>query len=146
MLMMIVQVNAVEICTSIPETIKIVKTQGCASVSLCMGYAECVTSKKKYLGKIICKANKDLSCPEAEECLKSTFENHDINISVQSSNATNGIYKFCNSNDAFKKGADNKVDVVNSRLCNVVSGDYSAKVDDDRVKAVTDTLGKKRVK
>lgn len=137
--------NAKEVCSTIPGTLRIVKTSGCSTSTLCMGYAECINKKERQVGKILCKANSDGSCPDAESCLESTFTKHEVNISVQPQNKADGIFKYCNTKDKFQKSSANS-DVVYSRICNVVSGDYSQKGNDDQVNKMTDTLGNARVK
>lgn len=137
--------SAKEFCETIPGTLRIVKTNGCGSSILCMGYAKCVNGKETGIGKIFCKANSDGSCPDAQACFESTFTNHDINISVQPQGKIGGVYQYCNSKEKFSK-SNNPTDVVYSRICNVVSGDYSQKKKDDMVNNMTATLGKERIK
>jgi hypothetical protein len=116
-------------CRSIEGTVSLVKSQGCGDLRLCVGYAECLSEKDvKSVGRIICKANNDFSCPDANDCLDQAFNNKSITIGVQTSNDTRGVFRFCPSKNEFVTNPSHRSDAVNSRFCNTASGEYTDKI------------------
>lgn len=118
-------------CKTIESTLALVSVKGCPGCKLCVGYAECDFGKKeKTVGRIICKAEKNLNCPNANDCLEEAFNSGNIAITTQPQNDPRGIYQYCPSQKKLAPARNNGTDVVNSRFCNVHSGDYSQKIGD----------------
>ena len=125
-------------CSTIESSMNIVSSKECGEVKYCVGYANCNSPKGKFSGRIICKANSKNICPDANECLEQAFSGQEISIGLQPEKNPRGVYRFCNSDKVFKPIRTNSIDVVNSRFCDAVSGEY----DKGRQETISTMTGK----